>query len=85
MYPVCATCGAATGESRSGRTVHIEGIPKGYPEHDVEATVTAQEWQTQSFAATDLKGAAQDMLAHHITGHPEADCAFAQNLRRALS
>lgn len=84
MADHCDICGVEVAESRSGKLVHVDAIPKGYEDHEVEIVVPAEELRARQLAASDLKGAAQDMLAHHITGHPEADCAFAQNLRRAL-
>jgi hypothetical protein len=80
---VCGTCGVEIAEARNGHLVHIDNIPRGF---DIFHEVTAlpeEEWRTLR-GRPSLKGAAEDMLVHHVTGHPESDCAFAQNLRRAL-
>jgi hypothetical protein len=76
---LCGVCGVTVAEARNGRVIHLDAIPKGYPPHDVEPVDAAPV-----DSATRLRGAAEDMLIHHISGHPESDCAFAQNLRRAL-
>lgn len=79
---VCAACGVEVVAARNGRTVHTDAIPRGYAEHDAVAT-SSEDWAAAR-AKPSLRSAAVDMLMHHVTGHPESDCAFARNLRDAL-
>ncbi len=82
MY-VCATCGVESVMSGRGRLIHVDAIPRGYEVHEVDDLMDGDAWLVHH-GVTSLKAAAEDMLVHHTTGHPESDCAFARNLRAAL-
>lgn len=81
---VCRVCGVPVTNARSGRLVHLDDIPDGVdPSHEIEATSGADFLENMGARLT-LKGAAEDMLAHHAVLHPEQDCEWAKLLRRAL-
>jgi hypothetical protein len=77
---VCAVDGALVGESRRG-LVHVEALPGGTPEHDIEA-ISLDAWNALLDKSSNLKRAAEEMLAHHETLHPA--CEWADRLDVAL-
>lgn len=82
---VCAACGVLVTVAKSGRLVHLDDIPKGVdPQHEVVAVAEADFSRAEDYRFT-LKGAAEDMLAHHAALHPASDCEWAAVLRRALA
>lgn len=83
MVDVCAIDGVPVGKSRSGLLVHLDELPENAEPHDA-VPVTREQWASGQSPRAVLRQAAQDMLVHHVGGHPEADCQFAQNLREAI-
>lgn len=84
MSVVCATCGVAVTNAKSGRLVHLDDIPKGFDsDHEIAAT-SSVDFLERAHQRLSLKGAAEDMLVHHGTLHPDSDCPWAAVLRRAL-
>ncbi len=81
---VCGSCGVAIAAAKNGRLVHLDDLPKGSdPDHEIVAVATSDFVQAEESRFT-LKGAAEDMLAHHATLHPATECEWAEVLRRAL-
>ena len=81
---ICGRCGSRIAIAKSGRLVHLDEIPKGVdPDHEIAAT-TESDYAAQYDYRFTLKGAAEDMLAHHATLHPSSECEWAVLLRRAL-
>lgn len=80
---VCATCGVTVTEARTGRLVHLDDIGASFGEHVIVA-VAELDFERGMGARYTLKGAAEDMLAHHATLHPAEGCEWAEVLRRAL-
>lgn len=84
---VCSRCGVACVQNRHSRWFHIDGYPVDMPTHDPEPVALAdyrrREQESQGFVT--LRQAASDMLTHHVAGHPEGQCLFAQQLRETLS
>jgi len=62
----------------------VDAIPEGFDGHDVEGVVEDFEYEVAQARQQALRLAASDMLAHHGTLHPAADCEWATNLRKAL-
>lgn len=84
VSPVCATDGVPVGAAKSGRFVHLDDLPHGVdPDHEIEAVPWSDFFASEDRRVT-LKGAAEDMLAHHATLHPASDCPWAEVLGRAL-
>jgi hypothetical protein len=82
---VCRTCGVQVTNAKSGRLVHLDDIPTGFsPDHEIVAT-SAADFLESAHARVSLKGAAEDMLAHHDALHPGSECPWADVLRRALA
>lgn len=81
---VCAACGATCAQSRSGRWVHTDGYDAKIEAHDARPE-HASVLEEAHYEHTTLRGAAQDMMRHHGTLHPDSDCEWARNLSRALS
>lgn len=82
---VCGICGVLVATAKSGRLVHLDDIPKGSdPDHEIVA-IPVSDFVLAQGGRVSLKGAAEDMLAHHATLHPESGCAWAEVLRRALA
>lgn len=80
---VCFTCGVEVALAKSGRWVHTDAIPPTSSDHDAQP-VTSAEFAVADSSFVTLRQAAADMLVHHSSGHPKADCVFAQNLEKAL-
>jgi hypothetical protein len=81
---ICGRCGIPITVAKSGRLVHLDDLPKGIdPDHEIAATTQSDFEAYQDYRFT-LKGAAEDMLAHHATLHPSSECEWAAVLRRAL-
>lgn len=84
QLPVCSTCGVAAGQARTGKMVHIAAIPEEYEAHDVTGLEDPDAFRSRAEAVFDLRKAAQDMLAHHATLHPETGCEWADRLHAAV-
>jgi len=81
---VCAVDGIQIGLARSGVFVHLDALPKGVdPEHCI-VSVTLADYAHGVDSRDVMREAAQDMLLHHATFHPSAECEWAQRLARAL-
>jgi hypothetical protein len=81
---VCGTCGVVIGLAKNGRLVHLDELPKGSsPDHEITAVSSSDFFVAEDYRFT-LKGAAEDMLVHHATLHPAAECEWAAVLQRAL-
>lgn len=81
---VCVYDGVPVTVSSRGVLVHLDSLPKGVePDHDVIAVpeIDFRLFEEKRFS---LKAAAEDMLAHHATLHPEAGCEWAVALQQAL-
>ena len=77
---ICTVCSVSVARNRLGKWVHTDDIPKNFEPHDAiggEVAATRDDF-------VSLRQAATDMLHHHTAGHPEGQCAFAQQLRVAL-
>lgn len=82
---VCALCGVPVTIAKNGRLVHLDDIPEGFPaEHEIH-TVPIHDFVASAQSRVTLKGAAESMLAHHGTLHPDSECQWADVLRRALA
>ena len=79
---VCRHDGIQVGESRAGRLVHLDELPKDLAEHDIDL-VEADEYLGRQDYAQDLRAAAQDMLVHHASLHPHSGCSWAERLEAA--
>lgn len=81
---VCRTDGTEVAESRSGRLVHVAGLPDGVdPDHEIVAIEEA-DYRAARQERSNLRLAAEELLVHHATIHPLADCEWASRLRTAL-
>ncbi len=81
---VCGICGVPVGAAKNGRFVHLDDIPQGVnPDHEITPVPSSDFFNAEDYRFT-LKGAAEDMLAHHATLHPASDCPWAVVLQRAL-
>lgn len=81
--PVCRFCGVDVGTTKTLRLIHLGEIPRGFDEHEIEATSRVM-YEQMVQRRSDLKIAAADMLVHHSTLHPIADCQWGQRLSAAL-
>lgn len=81
---VCALDGVEMGSTRSGALIHLDEIPREVPEHFIEEVIESSEYQRRSDSRVNLKGAVEDLLAHHATLHPLSECAWAARIRTAL-
>lgn len=81
---VCAIDGVRVAESRAGRLVHTEEIPKGIdPDHEI-VEIPLSHFCEQRGSQADLVSAVQDLLLHHATLHPLTDCEFAARVTSSL-
>lgn len=83
---VCEECGISCVKNRLDRWFHTDSIPANIDFHDpVVITISAWRQKQATPGFVSLADAARDMLTHHVAGHPESSCAFAKQLREALS
>lgn len=80
---VCAVDGVEVAESRSGRLVHVDELPRGTENHDI-VEVSAEAFRAGRDSRSDLRAAIEDMLLHHDSMHPSSACEFSDRLHRAL-
>jgi len=80
---VCDVDGVPVTLNRREVLVHTDTLPPNTPDHTIFA-VKRYERESRVPEFITVKDAARDMLAHHVVGHPESECKFAQNLREAL-
>lgn len=81
---VCAVDGVAVAETRSGAIVHVDEIPKGIdPEHEI-VEVSLESFREQRGGRGDLHAAVADLLLHHATLHPLAECEWAARVSTSL-
>ena len=83
MTTVCRYDGVEVTAARNGRLVHIEDIPKGTPEHEIDTTSLALWEQAYRYRA-DMRNAVADLVEHHATIHPVSDCAWVERVNSAL-
>jgi hypothetical protein len=79
---VCAVDNVELRQSRSGKMVHVAELPEKTPEHDPQP-VNADVFREFADPVTDLRRAAGEMLNHHATVHPVADCEWHKALLKA--
>lgn len=84
MSLVCADCGVAVGETRTGKIVHTDELPDGAEVHDVTAVTEREAFTAATQDSFDLRRVAQDMLIHHGALHPLSDCEWAKRLEVAI-
>jgi hypothetical protein len=81
---VCGACGVPIASAKTGRLVHLSDIPDGInPDHEI-VSVPETDFRVGAEARITLKAAAEDMIHHHATLHPDSGCPWAETLRRAL-
>jgi hypothetical protein len=82
---VCAVDGVALVQSKTGRWVHVDGIPReADPDHEPRP-VESEEYARVTERVFGLKAAAEGMLAHHNSLHPADGCPWAERLVLALA
>jgi len=80
----CAVDGVPVAANKAGRLVHLDAIPEGVdPDHEVTEEEPAA-FRAREDARVTLRGAAEDMLAHHAALHPTHGCEWAVALEEAL-
>lgn len=85
---VCLDDGVPVVKNKLDRWFHVDAIPQEMDFHEpVVGTLDAfrRAYAETSSSFIPLKDAARDMLNHHVVGHPESECRFAQNLREAVN
>jgi len=81
---VCKTCGVEVAEARIGKLVHLGAIPREVAEHDIEVVEALEDFDAREALRFELKAAIEEMIAHHGTLHPLADCRWAEKLATLL-
>lgn len=79
----CLVCGVEVGQAKNGRWLHLDDVPEGAPDHEV-SLVDTKDYAIQMVALNDVRSAATDLLTHHATFHPSADCPWSERMFRAL-
>jgi len=79
----CLVCGVDVGQAKNGRWLHLDDVPKDVPDHEV-SIIKTEDYAAQMVMLTDIKSAATDLLTHHATFHPSADCPWSERMFRAL-
>jgi len=76
-------CGVAVAQTKSGRWVHVDEVDSEVPWHEV-VVAEAEAYVASVVAYENLRSAATDLLTHHATFHPSADCPWSERVFRAL-
>lgn len=80
---VCRYDGVEVTAARNGRLVHVGEVPRGVPEHEIDITSQAL-WEKAFKEKADLRLAVAELVEHHLTLHPGADCAWVERVNTAL-
>lgn len=81
---VCSFDGVELRQNRMGRWIHLGELPKNTdPDHEANP-VEIDQYVERHFAREGLRQAAQDMVRHHGSIHPDSVCEFSARLRAAL-
>lgn len=80
---VCRYDGVEVMAARNGRLVHVEEVPRGVPEHEIDITSRAL-WEQKFRERSDLRLAVAELVEHHLTLHPGSDCQWVENVNTAL-
>lgn len=80
---VCAHDGVEVVESRTGKLIHLDELPRGTGDHDIDA-VDLHEYLSEKDKIADWKAAAAQLMSHHASIHPVSDCPFVVALATAI-
>lgn len=80
---VCRYDGVEVTTARNGRLVHVEEVPRGVPEHEIDITSRGL-WEQKFRERADLRLAVAELVEHHVTFHPGSDCEWVERVNTAL-
>jgi RNA polymerase subunit RPABC4/transcription elongation factor Spt4 len=80
---ICRICQVPCTENWRGVYVHTDEVPKNIEPHAADP-IAKRDYVESTGGFISIRDAAQDMLDHHNSLHPEAGCQWAKNLKDAL-
>lgn len=82
---VCGVDGVEVRESRTGRLVHVDELPRGTDSDHEIVVVGRDDWEAGWQKDVSLRAAVDDMLQHHSSLCPWSACEFTERLAAAAA